>query len=122
MTALGKVGTTHRGRSPTVWPIGGQCPPYGTVAPLGGAPDADVIAVKVLDSSNSFCCSSDVVAGMDWVLNNHPETGVVNMSLGTFALFAGDCDTTNAVTIAFATAVNALTANGTTVFERDVGA
>lgn len=88
----------------------------GTVAPLGGAPDADVIAVKVLDAANGFCCSSDVIAGMDWVLNNHPETDVVNMSLGTFALFTGDCDTTNAVTIAFATAVDALTANGTAVF------
>lgn len=88
----------------------------GGVTPLGGAPDADIIAVKVLDAGNSFCCASDVVAGMDWVLNNHPETDVVNMSLGTFALFTGDCDGANAFTMAFATAVNALTANGTAVF------
>jgi subtilisin family serine protease len=88
----------------------------GTIAPVGGAPDADVIAVKVLDSAASFCCSSDVIAGMDWVLTNHPETRVVNMSLGTFALFAGDCDNFNATTIAYASAVNALTANGTIVF------
>jgi len=85
----------------------------GTVAAAGGAPGASIVAVKVLDATNSFCCASDVVAGMDWVLQNHPETRVVNLSLGTAALFAGACDTATSFTIAFADAVAALRTNGT---------
>ena len=81
----------------------------GTIAPLGGAPDAGIVAVKVLDASNGFCCSSDVIAAMDWVGVNQPLVRVVNMSLGTFTLFSGNCD---AAQPAFATAVNNLRAVG----------
>lgn len=81
----------------------------GTVAPPGGAPDAEIVAVKVLDSTNSFCCSSDVIAAMDWVSVNQPTVKVVNLSLGTFALFSGDCDASNP---AWATAVNNLRTGG----------
>jgi subtilisin family serine protease len=88
----------------------------GNIAPEGGAPDADIVAVKVMDSSNSFCCSSDVVAGLDWIIANRPEVDVVNMSLGTAALFAGDCDNATAFTMAFATAINTLRSNGVAVF------
>jgi len=85
----------------------------GGVAPEGGAPDAAVVAVKVLDATGGFCCASDVVAAMDWVLAEHPETAVVNLSLGTHMLFEGDCDGETAFTMALADAVNALRANGT---------
>src|SRR5262249_31237453 len=40
----------------------------GTVAPQGVAPDAKIVAVKVLDSSGSGNFS-DVAAGLDWVLD-----------------------------------------------------
>ena len=40
----------------------------GIVGPIGSAPDAGIVAVKVLDSANSFCCASDVTAGLDWVI------------------------------------------------------
>ncbi len=85
----------------------------GAVAPRGGAPGADIVAVKVLDSTNSFCCSSDIVAALDWVRVNHPDVKVVNASLGTSTLFASACDA-NAPSLA--AAVNNLTANGTMVF------
>jgi len=88
----------------------------GNVAPEGGAPDADVVAVKVLDASNSFCCSSDVVAGLDWILASRPDVDIVNLSLGTHALFTGDCDTATSTTLAFATAIDALRASGVSVF------
>ncbi len=88
----------------------------GTIAPRGGAPDAALVAVKVLDHNNAFCCVSDVVAGLDWVLDHHPEVGIVSMSLGTSALFPDSCDTATANTIALAAAVDALTDAGVAVF------
>lgn len=88
----------------------------GTIAPRGGAPDAKVVAVKVLASDNSFCCSSDIVAGLDWVLNSRPDVNIVNMSLGTSALFSDSCDGSTSYTSSYATAVNALRARGVLVF------
>ncbi|MFI5394576.1 MAG: S8 family serine peptidase [Candidatus Binatia bacterium] len=88
----------------------------GTIAPAGGAPDTKIVAVKVLDRNNRFCCSSDVIAGLDWIINNRPDVKVVNMSLGTSALFSGDCDTATADTIAFATAIDTLRAQGISTF------
>jgi subtilisin family serine protease len=88
----------------------------GTVAPKGGAPDASIVVVKVMDSNNSFCCASDVVAGLDWILNNRPDVNLVNASLGTFALYSGNCDASTSDTMAFATVVQALRDAGVTVF------
>ena len=88
----------------------------GGVAQPGGAPAASIVSVKVLDSNNSFCCTSDVVAGLDWVLTQHPDTKVVNASLGTGTLFSSSCDTSSSFSQAMATAVNNLVANGTMVF------
>ena len=85
----------------------------GAVALRGGAPAASIIAVKVLDADNGFQYLSDVVAGFDWVSVNHPDTAVLNASLGTFVLYSGSCD---AVSAAMTTAVNNLVANGTMVF------
>jgi subtilisin family serine protease len=81
----------------------------GTQAPLGGAPDTELVAVKVLNAANGFCCTSDVIAGMDWVGVNQPTVRVVNLSLGTFTLFAGNCD---AAQPGLATAVDNLRAAG----------
>lgn len=85
----------------------------GLVAPRGGSPDAGVVAVKVLDASNSFCCSSDVVAALDWILDERPDVDVVNLSLGTFATYPGACDGADAITQLYAAAVDALYDRGT---------
>lgn len=85
----------------------------GNVAPAGGAPAAQIVAVKVLDSNNDFCCLSDVVAGLDWLIGNRPDVDIVNMSLGTTMLFAGSCD---ASIPTLASAIDTLHANGVTVF------
>jgi subtilisin family serine protease len=45
--------------------VGGIITSDGTIAPRRAAPDAKIVAVKVLAADNSFCCSSDVVAGLD---------------------------------------------------------
>ena len=88
----------------------------GTVAPMGMAPDAKVVAIKVLDANNSFSTSSDVVAGLNWIIVNRPDVDVVNMSLGTSAMFAGACDNATAFTMAFASAINTLRNNGVITF------
>src|SRR4029453_16482682 len=77
--------------------------------PLGGAPDAEIVAVKVLDATNSFCCFSDVIAAMDWVRVNQPSVRVANLSLGRSALFTGNGA---AAPPAYAAAVNNLRAAG----------
>jgi subtilisin family serine protease len=87
----------------------------GAVALRGSAPAAEIVAVKVVDSNNSFCCISDVIAALDWVRVNHPDTDAVNASLGTNALFTGACDAAS-FNPAVATAVNNLLAVGTMVF------
>lgn len=80
----------------------------------GFAPDAQVVAVRVLDAAGSGFVS-DWVAGLDWVRTNLATTPVqiVNLSLGTFALYTGNCD---AQEVLLANAVNQLRAQGVTIF------
>ena len=80
----------------------------GFVSPLGAAPDTEIVSVKVLDDQASFCCSSDVVAGLDWLIANHTEIDVVNLSLGTPAIFPGDCDDATSFTMSFSAAITTL--------------
>jgi subtilisin family serine protease len=87
----------------------------GIVGPIGSAPDAGIVAVKVLDSANSFCCASDVTAGLDWVIGRD-DVDLVNMSLGTSAGFTGDCDDVFAFTMAMSTAINTLSRKGVVAF------
>ncbi|MEM7582225.1 MAG: S8 family serine peptidase [Acidobacteriota bacterium] len=96
--------------------VSGVITSAGNVASIGAAPDAGIVAVKVLDDNNSFCCTSDVVAGLDWVATNFPDVEAVNASLGTFALFPGECDDATAFTMALATAVDNLRSLGVPVF------
>jgi subtilisin family serine protease len=91
------------------------------VAPLGIAPDAEIVAVKVL-SSNGSGSFSDIAAGLDWVLTESATPGspaagvaVVNMSLGDGGQYdsaaVSPCSGTNT-----ANAIQALHAAGVTVF------
>ena len=62
----------------------------GIVAPIGVAPDADILAIKVLDSSNSFQRMSDITAGVNYVVTHRADYDalyIINMSLGTNELF-----------------------------------
>ena len=87
----------------------------GSSAPKGGAPGAKIVAVKVLDAGNGFNFSSDVIAGLDWIISNRPEVKVVNASLGTFALFPGTCDSDPNST-PWKMAIDTLRANGVLFF------
>jgi len=55
----------------------------GAAAGLGVAPDAGIVALKVLDANGSGSFS-DVDAALDWLLTNHASLGVrvVNLSMG----------------------------------------
>jgi subtilisin family serine protease len=87
----------------------------GKVAPAGVAPDADIVAVRVLDK-NGGGNSTQLVSGFDYVLKSRPEVKVVNLSLGSANLFSGTCDNAASFTAAFAQAINALKSRGTVVF------
>jgi subtilisin family serine protease len=88
----------------------------GRVAPVGVAPDSKIVAVKVLDRNLSFSGTAQVISGLEWVRLNRPDVRVVNMSLGTFALFSSPCDGVSAPAMALSQSIGALRARGTTVF------
>jgi subtilisin family serine protease len=87
----------------------------GTASPRGVAPDAKIVAVKVLGADGTGP-TSDIVAGLDWILSSRRDVKVVNMSLGGDEVFAGGCDDADAITRAYASVLNALRARGVTVF------
>ncbi len=82
----------------------------GVHAPLGGAPDAQIVVVKVTGSTGGGSLV-DLLSAMEWVLMNHPDSDVLNLSLG-FGLYTSDCDDADASTIGFASAVDQLKAAG----------
>ncbi len=91
----------------------------GIVSPVGVAPDAEIVAIKVLDNSSfsgTFYAFSEIVAALDYIINNQPNVKVINMSLGTDATFAGHCDNSTAYNMAGAAAINTLRANGVIAF------
>ncbi len=84
----------------------------GRVAPRGMAPDADIVAVRVLDKTGAAASSTQLMKAFDWILSTRPEVKVVNTSL-VFGSFAGTCDTADAFTMGLAQVVNTLRAKGT---------
>ncbi|HYW49074.1 MAG TPA: S8 family serine peptidase, partial [Gemmatimonadaceae bacterium] len=92
----------------------------GTVSGAGVAPDVGIFAFKVMDNcsfSGCFYFASELVAAFDYVLAN-PQLNIriLNLSLGTGLRYAGNCDNANALTMAGASAVNALRTAGVITF------
>jgi subtilisin family serine protease len=88
----------------------------GRVAPTGVAPDAGLVAVKVLDKNGAASSTTQIMQGLDWVMTQHPEIKVVNLSLATANLFSGTCDVATSFTMGFASSINTLRSRGTLVF------
>lgn len=88
----------------------------GTVSSPGVAPGVTIVAIKVLDRNNQFSASAQVLSGLDWLIANHPEVRVVNMSLYTSAHFSGYCDSAASFTTLYAQAVHTLRLRGALVF------
>lgn len=94
--------------------VAGVITANGTVSGRGFAPSAKIVAVRVLDKSGSGFVA-DWVAGLDWVHSQLITTPVqiVNLSLGTFALYPDNCDKQETL---LAAAVARLRAKGVTLF------
>lgn len=88
----------------------------GSVSPVGVAPGAKIVAVKVLDRNNRFASTEQIVKALRWVRDKHPEVRVVNMSLLTNALFEQACDSSSSFTTAMAGVIGELVARGVAVF------
>jgi subtilisin family serine protease len=84
----------------------------GNVSSVGVAPGASVLLYKVLNSSNTGLLS-DFDAAFSDIIANHPEVKVINMSIGTFITFTGDC---SAVDPTESAAINTLVSLGVTIF------
>ena len=78
----------------------------GSVSPVGVAPQAQLVAIKVLRDDGSGWLS-DTVAALDWIYMNNASLNVkvVNMSLGSTILYTPPCD---AAYPAMTTAINNL--------------
>ncbi len=96
--------------------IAGIIASQGQMGPSGLAPDVGLVAVRVLGQGGSGF-SSDVLSGMDWLLANQAnlKVKVINLSLGGGS-YEGVCDQENALTMLYATAVEAARQAGITIF------
>ena len=88
----------------------------GRIAPIGEAPGANVVAVKVLDANGAYLDASQLVTALDWIATARPDVNVVNMSLGSTELFPATCDNARSWTMALAAVVHVLRLRGVTVF------
>ncbi len=88
----------------------------GAASPRGIAPDAGIVAVRVLNESGSGW-TSDVVAGIDWVVAHQAQYNirVMNLSLGGGA-YSNGCDNEDANTMLYATAIQAARQSGIVAF------
>ncbi len=82
----------------------------GRVAPVGVAPGAGLVAIRVLGPSGGS--TSTIVSALEYVLAR-PHIKVVNMSLGGGGPFTTVCDSADASTMAFGTVLARLRAQGT---------
>lgn len=65
----------------------------GASAPAGVAPAARIVAVKVMDRSSSFRTFTQIYRALQWIAEERRDVGVINMSLGSSALYStSNCD------------------------------
>lgn len=93
----------------------------GVVSAPGVAPAASIVAIKVTNNCNFSGCFfsfGEIVAALDYIITNNATLRVraINMSLGTSALFAGECDNAASFTMAGAAAINLLRSMGVVSF------
>jgi len=88
----------------------------GSLSPKGIAPDAGIVAVRVLDDKGAGW-SSDVVAAIDWVVANQwqHDVHIINLSLGG-GRYIGDCSQADANTALLSNAIAVARGAGIVVF------
>lgn len=79
----------------------------GRVSPVGVAPAARLVAVRVLDDRNRGSLS-DWIAALDWIADKRPDVRLVNMSLVSDKVYQGTCDQADAGTLLFSQVINEL--------------
>ncbi len=96
--------------------VAGIVASQGQTSPPGLAPGVGLVAVRVLNRSGTGY-TSDVIAGIDWVVANQAQLNVkvMNLSLGGGS-YEGLCDETDANTRLYATAVATARQAGITIF------
>jgi hypothetical protein len=87
----------------------------GLVAPVGVAPEVDIVAIKVLDE-RQLGLLVDWIDALDWIATNRPDVRLVNMSLVSAELHEGTCDDANSFTLAFAQLFDLLHPRGVATF------
>lgn len=73
----------------------------------GMAPASSIVAVKALDGDGEGSLF-DTSKALDWILANHPEVRVLNMSLASTTAFTEECDGSDALNMALGVAVTSL--------------
>ena len=87
----------------------------GSVAPRGIAPDASIVAIKVINSDGKVEID-DVRLALQWILDERPDVDVVNLSLGVTGLgWSGYCDSVDFTHQQIKTIIDALRARGAIV-------
>lgn len=71
----------------------------GASAPGGVAPKANIVAVKVMDRSNSFRSFTQIYRALRWIAEERPDVRVVNMSLGSSALYSSSACGSTAIAL-----------------------
>ncbi|MBI1877769.1 MAG: S8 family serine peptidase, partial [Chloroflexi bacterium] len=96
--------------------VAGIIASQGQTSPQGIAADTGLVAVRVLGQNGSGF-TSDVLAGLDWVVANQAQLNVrvMNLSLGGGS-YSGVCDQADANTMLYAAAVQAAREAGITIF------
>ncbi len=91
----------------------------GNQSAVGVAPGTKIVSIKVTAGpsfSGVFYYFSEIVAALDFIINNRPDVRIINMSLATNARFTGNCDNSTSWNMAGASAINTLRARGVTAF------
>jgi subtilisin family serine protease len=85
----------------------------GFSASRGIAPEAHIVAVKVMDGANRFASFLQIYQGLEWIATQQPFVSVINMSLGSDALFA-ECGE-QAIAIGLRDVIDRLRARGVVI-------
>ncbi|HKR62889.1 MAG TPA: S8 family serine peptidase, partial [Thermoanaerobaculia bacterium] len=84
----------------------------GASAPAGVAPAANIVAIKVMDRTNSFRSFTQIYRALQWIVDELPDVRVINMSLGSAALFTSQNCGTSARALGMEEVIATLRARG----------
>ena len=87
----------------------------GAFAPKGVAPRAGIVAVKVMDAMNRFRSFTQVYRALEWIANERHDVRVVNVSLGSHAVYATDSCRRSAIALGLIDLLDRLRARGVLV-------